>query len=169
MHRGLGGPNSPFAYRFLPQVLQYVACMRDSFSAIIRGEDRGAKMLQTHASRITDLHATLVELVDKEKKERDYHRCEKQARLDRMLHRRSMRRATESPYIIGDCMFDSVSYKLRLIGMPMSSIGIRRAAMMQECWERSRTMVSYALPRRTRITRTSSLRSPVPTPWDSAC
>ena len=127
----LGGPNSPFAYRFLPQVLQYVACMRDSFSAIIRGEDRGAKMLQTHASRITDLHATLVELVDKEKKERDYHRCEKQARLDRMLHRRSMRRATESPYIIGDCMFDSVSYKLRLIGMPMSSIDIRRAAMRQ--------------------------------------
>ena len=47
----LGGPNSPFAaYRFLPQVLQYVACMRDSFSAIIRGEDRGAKMLQTHES-----------------------------------------------------------------------------------------------------------------------
>ena len=28
-------------------------------------------------------------------------------------------------------MFDSVSYKLRLIGMPMSSIDIRRAAMRQ--------------------------------------
>ena len=130
----LGGPSSPFAsYRFWHQVVQYFGCIRDSFPAMLRGEDRGTKMLHMYAYRIMELHDTLVELIETEKKERDYMRSEKQARLDRMLQERGMRRlgASEAPYTMGDCMFDSVSFKLKEMGMPMSSMDIRRAAMRQ--------------------------------------
>ena len=63
--------SSPFAiYRFLPQVLQYVSCMREALSVMHRGEERGRKMLLSHVSRIAELHEALFvsSKRDKEKK-----------------------------------------------------------------------------------------------------
>ena len=43
--------------------------MLESFSAMVMREDRGAKMLQTHASRIIEVHGTLVELTAEAERE----------------------------------------------------------------------------------------------------
>ena len=53
-------------------------------------------MLHMYAYRIMELHDTLVELIETEKKERDYMRSEKQARLDRMLQARERYAAARS-------------------------------------------------------------------------
>ena len=100
---------------------------------MLSGEDRGTKMLHMYAYRIMELHGTLVKLIEMEKKERDYMRSDKQARLDRMLQERGMRwqGASEAPFTMGDCMFDGVSFKPKEMGMPMSSMDICRAAMRQ--------------------------------------
>ena len=46
-----GGPLA--AYRFLPQILEYVRCMRDPFHMSLQtGELRGLTMVELHAARI---------------------------------------------------------------------------------------------------------------------
>ena len=64
-------------------------------------------------------------------REKVYDRAGKQEKLDRALLAKGLCRAIDAPYFPGDCLFDSVSYKLKLIGMPMASVEIRKAAMRQ--------------------------------------
>ena len=63
-----GGPLA--AYRFLPQVLEYARCMRDPFHMSLQtGELRGLTMVELHAARIIDLHATMMEIIAAEARE----------------------------------------------------------------------------------------------------
>ena len=63
-----GGPLA--AYRFLPQILEYVRCMRDPFHMSLQtGELRGLTMVELHAARIIDLHATMMEIIAAEARE----------------------------------------------------------------------------------------------------
>ena len=58
------------AYRFLPQMLEYVRCMRDPFHMSLQtGELRGLTMVELHAARIIDLHATMMEIIAAEARE----------------------------------------------------------------------------------------------------
>ncbi len=67
----VGRLSSPFAiYRFLPQVLQYVSCMREALSVMHRGEERGRKILLSHVSRIAELHEALLRLIEAGQREK---------------------------------------------------------------------------------------------------
>ena len=117
-------------YRFLPQTLQYVSCMRDPFcTSLSTGELRGLTQVELYASRIIDLHGVLINVVNSE--ERESIREGNVKRLDDAHSQMSMRRASEVPFYPGDCMFDSVKFLLGCIGIRMTSEGVRIAAMCE--------------------------------------
>ena len=125
-----GGPLA--AYRILPQVFEYVRSMRDPFYLSLQtGELRGITQVELQASRIIELHAAMKNIIAMEETEMQYGRGGRQSKLDKALAERGMRRAPEAPYIAGDCVFDSISYRLHMIGLPVTSEGVREGAMRQ--------------------------------------
>ena len=70
-------------------------------------------------------------IIAMEETETQYGRGGRQSKLDKALAERGMRRAPEAPYIAGDCVFDSISYRLHMIGLPVTSEGVREGAMRQ--------------------------------------
>ena len=102
------------------QVLENVLSMRDPFYLSLQtGELRGitqVKCCKMQASRIIELHAAMKNIIAMEETEIQYGRGGRQSRLDAALAERGMRRAPEAPYIAGDCVFDSISYRLQMIG-----------------------------------------------------
>ena len=125
-----GGPLA--AYRILPQVLEYVRSMRDPFYLSLQsGELRGITLVELQASRIIELHEAMKNIIAMEETEMQYGRGGRQSKLDKALAERGMRRAPEAPYIAGDCVFDSISYRLHMIGLPVTSEGVREGAMRQ--------------------------------------